>query len=165
MIFDILALFDSSPLIQNSKFNNFLWACWFLGKNLSNLVSLVWKLHNLHCHNERSWIILLEESRWSQNSFTVKKVNFARTLKDAKLICSIISFWRNQMNTEFLYGQKSQLRIESFKRFLLLSIVHIILMYFKMYAILKLTQPSLKIHPSNIHTLCNRLLRTLTLLL
>ena len=33
----ILALFDSSPFIQNSKFNNFL--CWFLGKNLSNFVS------------------------------------------------------------------------------------------------------------------------------
>jgi hypothetical protein len=28
----ILALFDSSPLIQNSKFNNFLWVCLFLGK-------------------------------------------------------------------------------------------------------------------------------------
>ena len=30
--------FDTSPLIQFSKFNNFLWACWFLGKNLSNFV-------------------------------------------------------------------------------------------------------------------------------
>ena len=30
--------FDSSPLIQNSKFNNFLRICWFLGKNLSNFV-------------------------------------------------------------------------------------------------------------------------------
>jgi hypothetical protein len=37
MIFDIesqiLALFDSSPLIQNSKFNDFHWVCRFLGKN------------------------------------------------------------------------------------------------------------------------------------
>ena len=36
MIFDfeiqILALFDSWLLIQNSKFNNFLRVCWFLGK-------------------------------------------------------------------------------------------------------------------------------------
>ena len=32
------SIFDSSPLIQNSKFNNFLWVCWFLCKNLSNLV-------------------------------------------------------------------------------------------------------------------------------
>ena len=30
----IRMIFDSSPLIQNSKFNNFLWVCWFLGKNL-----------------------------------------------------------------------------------------------------------------------------------
>ena len=47
----ILALCDSSPLIQNSKFNDFLWVCWFLGKNLSNFVSPVWKLHNPYCHN------------------------------------------------------------------------------------------------------------------
>ena len=46
----ILAHFDSSPLIQNSKFNHFLWVCWFLCKTLSNFVSLVWKLHNPYCH-------------------------------------------------------------------------------------------------------------------
>ena len=43
------ALFDTSPLTQFSKFNNFLWVCWFLGKNLSNFVPPVWKLHNLYC--------------------------------------------------------------------------------------------------------------------
>ena len=42
--------FDTSPLNQFSKFNNFLWVCWFLGKNLSNFVSLPWKLHNRYCH-------------------------------------------------------------------------------------------------------------------
>jgi hypothetical protein len=26
------------PLVQFSKFKNFLWVCWFLGKNLSNFV-------------------------------------------------------------------------------------------------------------------------------
>ena len=40
-----------SPLVQFSKFNNFLWVHWFLGKNLSNFVSPVWKLHNPYCHN------------------------------------------------------------------------------------------------------------------
>ena len=35
------------PLVQNSKFNNFLW---FLGKNLSNLVSPAWKRNNLYYH-------------------------------------------------------------------------------------------------------------------
>ena len=44
------AFFDSSPLILNSKFNNFLWVCLFLGKNLSNFVPPVWKLHNPYCH-------------------------------------------------------------------------------------------------------------------
>ena len=38
------------PLTQFSKFNNFLWVCWFLGKNLSNFVFPVWKLHNPYCH-------------------------------------------------------------------------------------------------------------------
>ena len=27
----------------------FLWGCWFLGKNLSNIVPLVWKLYNSCC--------------------------------------------------------------------------------------------------------------------
>ena len=27
-------IFDSLPLIQNSKFNNFFWVCWFFCKNL-----------------------------------------------------------------------------------------------------------------------------------
>ena len=26
-----------------SKFNNFLWVCWFLGKNLSNCIPPTWK--------------------------------------------------------------------------------------------------------------------------
>ena len=41
-------IFDTFPLIQ---FNNFLWVCWFLGKNLSNFVPPVWKLHNPYCNN------------------------------------------------------------------------------------------------------------------
>ena len=48
----ILALFDTSPLTQFSKFNNFLWVCRFLGKNISNFVPPVWKLHNPYCHNQ-----------------------------------------------------------------------------------------------------------------
>ena len=47
----ILALFDSSPLIQNSKYTNLLWVCWFLCKNLSNFVSSAGKLNNLYYHN------------------------------------------------------------------------------------------------------------------
>ena len=31
-------IFDTSLLVQFSKFNNFLWVCWFLGKNLSSFV-------------------------------------------------------------------------------------------------------------------------------
>ena len=31
-------------------FNDFLWVCWFLCKNLSNFVYPVWKLHNPYFH-------------------------------------------------------------------------------------------------------------------
>ena len=48
------ALFDTSPLVQFSKFKNFLWICWFLCKILSNFVSLPWKLHNPYCHNPQT---------------------------------------------------------------------------------------------------------------
>ena len=54
---DDFALFDTSPLTQFSKFNNFLWVCWFLGKNLSNFVPPVWKLHNTYCHNVRCTVL------------------------------------------------------------------------------------------------------------
>ena len=48
------ALFDTFSLTQFSKFNNCLWVCWFLGKNLSNFVPPVWKLHNPYCHSQDS---------------------------------------------------------------------------------------------------------------
>ena len=41
------------------KFNHFLWVCWFLGKNLSNFVSPVGKLHNPYCHNAQLEIQIL----------------------------------------------------------------------------------------------------------
>ena len=44
-------MFDTSPSTQFPKFNNFLWVCWFLGKNLSNFETPVWKLHNPYCRN------------------------------------------------------------------------------------------------------------------
>jgi hypothetical protein len=50
----IFAGYWGSPLVQFSKFNNFLRACWFLCKNLSNSVYPVWKLHNRYCHNNQA---------------------------------------------------------------------------------------------------------------
>ena len=43
----INALFDTSPLHQFSKFNNFLWVCWFLDK----FVYPAWKLHSPYYHS------------------------------------------------------------------------------------------------------------------
>ena len=47
----IFASYWGSLLVQFSKFENFLWVCWFSCKNLSNFVSLPWKFHNPYCHN------------------------------------------------------------------------------------------------------------------
>ena len=47
-------IFGSLPLHQFSKFKNFLWVCWWLGKNLSNFIYPVWKLHNPYCHSTQS---------------------------------------------------------------------------------------------------------------
>ena len=42
-----------APLIQFSKFDNFLWVCCF--KNLSNFLPPFWKLYNPYCHNVTSF--------------------------------------------------------------------------------------------------------------
>ena len=60
-------IFDTSPLTQFSKFNNFLWVCWFLGKNISNFVPPAWILDNPYYHNLHINCILFSYSihnRW-----------------------------------------------------------------------------------------------------
>ena len=58
--------FRGPHLTQFSKFNNFLWACGFLCKNLSNFVPLPWKLHNPYCHTK-------QEQRWLWSNFLSTK--------------------------------------------------------------------------------------------
>ena len=59
----IFASYWGSPLVQFSKFKNFLWVCWFLCKNLSNFVSLPWKFHNPYCHNKQ-WSSQKKEKKY-----------------------------------------------------------------------------------------------------
>ena len=47
-------IFDSSPLHRFAIFNNLLWLCWFLGKNLTNFVSPSWKLDSPYYHTTQS---------------------------------------------------------------------------------------------------------------
>ena len=58
------SIFESSPLNQFSKFNNFLWVCWFLSKNLSNFVSPDLKIHNRYCHKwlgpDKVWSFIID---------------------------------------------------------------------------------------------------------
>ena len=72
-------IFDTSPLTKFSKFNNFLWVCWFLGKNLSNFVPPVWKLHNPYCHNHQ----------WSEFS----SYNKLMTMGNESWIYEILNFF------------------------------------------------------------------------
>ena len=71
-------IFDSFPLILNSKFNNFLWGSWFLCKNLSKFVPPTWKLYDPYCHNWRfKWKI---RGHWYNVTWRMEKyvslVNF-----------------------------------------------------------------------------------------
>ena len=34
--------------------NDFVWECWFLAETISNVVSLLWNLHNRYCHNYKT---------------------------------------------------------------------------------------------------------------
>ena len=51
----MMPIFDSLPLLQLSKFNNFIWLQLIVcqtAKNLSNFV--FWKLHNRYFHNHQA---------------------------------------------------------------------------------------------------------------
>ena len=69
----ILALLDTSLLHQFSKFNNFLWVCWFLDKNLSNFVTPNWKLDNLYYHTQGGLNFQNTSNKLHTKSFERKK--------------------------------------------------------------------------------------------
>ena len=88
------ALFDTFPLIQFSKFNNFLWVCWFLGKNRSNFVPPVWNLHISYCHSVdctwHAWLdpgkaIVLPTQEIGKNINKTRKTFFACRLRSGCL--------------------------------------------------------------------------------
>ena len=58
-------IFDTSPLHQFSKFNNFLWVYWFLGKNLSNFVPPACKFDDPCYHNSEISFFNLTFQAWS----------------------------------------------------------------------------------------------------
>ena len=68
-------IFDTSPLTQFSKFDNFLWLCWFLGKNLSNFISLQENSIVIPCINSwHSWVCCISRGLkpdWSNFSHSV----------------------------------------------------------------------------------------------
>ena len=60
------------PLIQFSKFNNFLWLCWFLGKNLCNFVPPAWKLDNPYCHTVYDVRLIVSYRSYNLNVILVR---------------------------------------------------------------------------------------------
>ena len=57
-----MALFNSSPLLQFCKFGKISLTSdcsLFLVQNLSNFVSLPWKLHNLYCHSTNILTVIM----------------------------------------------------------------------------------------------------------
>ena len=53
LIFKAVYFLKWCPILTPPHFNNYLWVCWFLGKNLPNFVPPVWKLHNPYCHIQK----------------------------------------------------------------------------------------------------------------
>ena len=92
-----MALFDSSPLIQNSRFNNFLWVCWFLCKNISNFVSPVWKLHNPYCHTVLIYIYcaFFNLPDWS-HSTNISKNRMLQVAKFSTRLCKFVIYFVTQ---------------------------------------------------------------------
>ena len=80
------ALFDTSPLTQFSKSNNFLWVCWFLGKNLSNFVRPVWRLHNPYCHRPTAISKIFEVSEIKVLKALIMKSRCKKTQNLVKII-------------------------------------------------------------------------------
>ena len=63
-------MFSSIGILQWKKiekdlddFWHFLWVCWFLGKNVSNFASPVWKLHNPYCQTIGSLFVIWTSPR------------------------------------------------------------------------------------------------------
>ena len=69
---------SETPLTQFSKFNNFFWVCWFLGKSLSNFVPPVWKLHNPYCHNF-STSDTCTSTKWKSKQTSEANLSFKKT--------------------------------------------------------------------------------------
>ena len=72
-------------LTINPKFNHFLKVWWFLGKNLPNFVSPIWKLHNPYCHNEYYF------SKKGTKSFTLRVRIILKTLNTGIFTAMYIS--------------------------------------------------------------------------
>ena len=119
--------FWGPPLTQFSKFNNFLWVCWFLGKNLSNFVPPVWKLHNPYCHNmyyaiHKDWYIedLINVEYWiySMRQWMIKisRYDFHRSLE-----CTFLK-WLECLTQNFNLEQSLSYKFLHTKTYIPLSI-------------------------------------------
>ena len=98
------ALFDTSPLVQFSKFKKILWVCWFLGKKLSNFIPPVWKLHNPYCHSEQSW---WEIRNFLGGSNFLVFALFSCTKKELILVLwLLIRLWYQTKHVTFLFWYK-----------------------------------------------------------
>ena len=97
-----------SPLVQFSKFKNFLWVCWFLDKNLSNFVPPVWKLHNPYCHSVHSYHVIYHTNYFG-NPLSPAKI---------KALDFILTEYLPILRTQPLYGFEMMMSMWNFSHFL-----------------------------------------------
>ena len=137
-----MALFDSSPLHKFVKFNSFLLVCWLLAKNLSNFVTLSWKLNNQYCHIPWFFHLQSRSSKPTYSDGTTKIIDETNSTIAAwgAIICAILGCLGNVLTIYVLLRKKS-LRKHSTTPFLL-SLVG--------FSKPKLTQPKSQIPSTKI---------------
>ena len=109
-------LWKSSQILTTSKFGNFIWLQLMLSqKNLSNFVSLPWKLHNRYCHTVSS-PQTLKNVQFTCNYFATLVLSYCTYLRQkwkhvtsTKYYLNITFFLRLTFFANCkIYAQKSQ---------------------------------------------------------
>ena len=99
-------IFDTSPLTQFSKCNNFLWVCWFLGKNLSDLYP-PFENSTTRIAILTNYIVTFTNQPWLEYLFCKMDVSVAVSALDNHCNCGNLKFnsvstWGSSVATKTL---------------------------------------------------------------
>ena len=87
----ILALFNTSPLHQFLKFNNFIWVCWFLGKKYFQFCFPPRQLDNPYCHTCSYHLLFLGKQRTPRTFTSFNDLNYNLHFQSCHIISGLNS--------------------------------------------------------------------------